>query len=206
MNKLRVEKAEFVTTAVSSKGYPKLHDSSGVQLPEVAFVGRSNVGKSSLINHLLRRKNLARTSSTPGKTQAINFFSIDERVVFVDLPGYGFAQVPKKMKKEWALLIQEYLETRDQLQLILFLFDIRRKPNEDDYLLMDWLLHYQKPFVLVLTKADKLTKTERAKQKKAIIEAFEVENMPVILYSATKNIGRPELLSVITEENKNDPS
>lgn len=199
MKKLCIEKTEFVTSAPNEKSYPTLKDASDRTIPEIAFVGRSNVGKSSLINHLVRRKNLARTSSTPGKTQLINFFLVDQCLALVDLPGYGYAKVSQKLRKEWAVTIQNYLERREPLNLIVFLFDIRRKPNDDDFALIDWLIHYQMPFVLVLTKADKFTKTQRQVHKKRILESFNVEGLQAIMYSTTKNIGRQELLNILTE-------
>ncbi|GAB4234759.1 MAG: ribosome biogenesis GTP-binding protein YihA/YsxC [Chlamydiales bacterium] len=200
---LHVEKARFICSAVSSKGYPKLYDTSGNHLPEIAFVGRSNVGKSSLINHLLRlrHKGLARTSSTPGKTREINFFSIDDGLAFVDLPGYGYAKVSKKQKEQWSVFIQEYLEDAHNLKLILFLFDCRRMPNEDDLMLMDWFEMHGLDTELILTKVDKLTNNELQAQLKKILHAFGKENLHTIPYSVTKNKGRQELLAAINSKN-----
>lgn len=170
---------------------------SGVILSEIAVAGRSNVGKSSLINHLLQTKGLAKTSSTPGKTQAINFFVTDDQLGIVDLPGYGFASVPLEVRKKWGPMVQGYLESRSTLQALLFLFDIRRTPNEEDLQLVQWAQFYEKPLILVLTKVDKVTKNELHRQTKKILEALG--QIPVVHYSSTKNVGRFALLHRIKE-------
>lgn len=190
---------KFIKSAVKPSGYPRIFDLSGNPLPEIAVVGRSNVGKSSLINHLFRHGKMAKTSATPGKTQLLNFFSIDDRLAFVDLPGYGFARVPAKTKAAWGPMIEGYLAGREHLQLILFLFDIRRMPNEDDLRLLDWIIAYDKPMILVFTKIDKLKKGERKGKIDKILQAFPAENICYTTYSTTKNIGRKELISLIHE-------
>jgi GTP-binding protein len=189
----------FVKTSVSKSDYPVLTNDQGASLPEVAVVGRSNVGKSSLLNHLFQRKGLVRTSSKPGKTQALNFFQIKNQCVFVDLPGYGYANVPLSVRKQWGPMIQNYLENREELKLVLFLFDIRRIPKEEDFALMEWLLHYQVPTLLVLTKSDKLNQSDKHKNTKKILDAFKFENFTYLLYSVPKNRGRDKLITLIEE-------
>lgn len=194
------DKAKFITTALLPRDYPVLRSDNGQLLPEIAVAGRSNVGKSSLINHLLRTKGLAKTSSTPGKTQAINFFTTDDKLGVVDLPGYGYASVPMEVKKRWAPMVQTYLEKRETLKLLLFLFDIRRLPNDDDRQLLNWAEYYQKPVILVLTKVDKVTKSGLQIQTKKIMAAFGTEDLPFVHYSTTKNVGRQNLIHLLKEE------
>jgi GTP-binding protein len=133
----------------------------GKPLVEIAFVGKSNVGKSSLINHLVKNAKLAKTSSTPGKTQSINFFSVDGLLALVDLPGYGYAKVSKEVRGQWADLIDHYLQNRTTLQLILLLIDVRRTLTEEDCTLIKWAAFHQKPLLLVFTKTDKLTESQK---------------------------------------------
>lgn len=192
-------KPTFVKSAQWAKDYPTLKNDRGELIPEIAVLGRSNVGKSSLLNHLLNAKNLIRTSSTPGKTQLINFITLERKICFVDLPGYGFAKVPENVRKEWGPMIQEYLNRRSQLNLLLFLFDVRRLPNEEDLQLMEWIVHTQKAMILVLTKTDKLTKNELASQTKKIMESFPVSNLHYVTYSVPKNVGKEELRHMIQE-------
>lgn len=129
-------------------------------MDEIAFAGRSNVGKSSLINHLTQKKDLAKVSSTPGKTQLINFFDIDESFALVDLPGYGFAKISKETREKWGDLIQGYLENRKTLKLIILLIDLRHPPTIEDIAFAKWALHFNKPLLIVFTKSDKLSKNE----------------------------------------------
>jgi len=199
MTKYLFENPQFIKTAMKQEQYPVLKASSGEQLPEIAFAGRSNVGKSTLINHLIRYKGMAKTSSTPGKTQGLNFFTINEELVFTDLPGYGYAKVSKKVKEGWGPMVQTYLKERTSLQLILFLFDIRREPTQDDLDLMKWIIYYEKAVILVLTKVDKVPKNRREARRKAILDGFGVENLHTTYYSASKNIGRQKLISLINE-------
>lgn len=190
--------AHFVTSAIKPP-FPQLKDDSGKALPEVAVAGRSNVGKSTLLNHLFGSKTLVKTSSVPGKTQLINFFSVNKKLAFVDLPGYGFAKVPLAVRESWGPLIQDYLSERPSLKLILFLFDIRREPNDEDIRLMEWIARAEKGVILVLTKVDKLSLQERQKQTKKIIQAFGVENLQYLHYSAPKNEGRDPLMRMLNE-------
>lgn len=151
-------KAQFLLSTLSA--FPNLKDPRGNPLPEIALAGRSNVGKSSLINHLLNQKKLAKTSETPGKTQLLNFFLIDEKCLFVDLPGYGFAKAPPEAVQEWSQAIDHYLNTRPSLKLLLLLVDSRRLLNEEDLVLVQWAQEKQIPLFLIFTKTDKLRPLE----------------------------------------------
>lgn len=196
--------ARFIKTAVTDKGYPILRDLSGNVVPEIAVAGRSNVGKSSLLNHLFQVKDLVKTSSTPGKTQALNFFLVNDQMGFVDLPGYGYAEVPLQVRKQWGPMVEKYLQERVSLKLILFLFDIRRKPNDEDKKFLEWAAHYQKAVILVFTKCDKLKTNERNKQIKEIIKSFDTENLHYVCYSVPKNLGHKELVKMILDALKDE--
>ena len=152
---MNIKSAEFVTSATKPSQYP------AAGLPEIAFAGRSNVGKSSLINVLVNRKHLVKTSSTPGRTQMINFFDINGNLTFVDLPGYGYARVPEAVQKKWGPMIETYLSGRRTLKAVVVIMDIRRTPREEEQNLIAWLKHYSIAKILVLTKADKLSKTKQ---------------------------------------------
>lgn len=197
MNEKSFKNPRFITTAVAADGYPVLKDPQGCLLPEIAVAGRSNVGKSSLLNHLFNVKGLVKTSATPGKTQALNFFSINDQLVFVDLPGYGFANVPPSVRKKWGPMVQGYLSKREQLKLILFLFDIRRVPNEEDLEFLEWAARSGKAVILVLTKVDKVNQKEKVQFTRRILETFDSENLHHVNYSVTHNIGRKELLHMM---------
>lgn len=200
MNKSLIFKnAKFIKSAVKPNEYPLCQNSKGKSIWEIAVAGRSNVGKSTLINHLLQTKGLAKTSSTPGKTQLLNFFVVDDLLSLVDLPGYGYAKVPISTKQQWGTMIQTYLEKREPLKLILFLFDIRREPNEEDRLLMEWIAYNQKSVILVLTKVDKVKRQECIINTRKIVEAFHAENLHYVHYSATKNIGRDQLIGMLKD-------
>jgi GTP-binding protein len=199
MNRSSFQNAKFVKTAIRSKDYPTLKTAFGDLMPEIAVAGRSNVGKSSLLNHLFHSKDLVKTSSTPGKTQAINFFTVSEEIAFADLPGYGYAQVPTSVRKQWGPMVQEYLEHRSSLRLILFLFDIRRTPNEEDLEFLEWTAHHQKSVILVLTKIDKVTRNEKAANTRKILAAFDSENLHHVHYSVVKNQGNRELMQILRE-------
>ena len=187
---MKIITTEFITGAVSPNQYPK------EPLPEFAFAGRSNVGKSSLIKSLLNRKKLVRISSTPGKTQEINFFKINDVMMFADLPGYGFARVPPALQKKWKKMIEEYLTQREPLTAIIFIVDIRRNPTELDLTLKEWLEELDRNYILVITKADKLSSSERGKQTKKIKAAFMGKNaLDLTVYSSKDHTGRKELWS-----------
>ena len=167
-------------------------------MPEIAFVGRSNVGKSSLLNSLVNRKRLAKVSNTPGRTQLVNFFVVNGDIRFVDLPGYGFAKAPKEVKATWDAMIRGYLENNPELRAICALFDIRRELSEEDYALLRWIKHYGIPFVAVLTKADKFVRSQQAQALKRIAADLEqFKPASVQLYSTTGRMGRDELLKVL---------
>ena len=151
---MNLHNARFEISAVSPAQYPK------GDIKEIAFAGRSNVGKSSMINKILNRKNLARTSSKPGKTATINFYNIDDALYFVDLPGYGYAARSKSETKNWGKMMEEYLATRPQLLTTILLVDSRHKPTDDDKMMLDWIRHYYENIIVVATKVDKLKKSE----------------------------------------------
>jgi len=185
--------AEFVKSAVKPADYPTGN------LPEIAFAGRSNVGKSSLINTLVNRKRLVRTSATPGRTQLLNFFDINAAFSFVDLPGYGYARVPASVQKQWGKMVETYLEGRRSLRGVILILDVRRTPREEESDLLDWLSHYRIPCVPVLTKADKLSKSKQMRQRKLIAEALAIGRGGLILFSARTRQGRDAVWSAIRE-------
>ena len=173
-------------------------------VPEVAFSGRSNVGKSSLINRLLNRKALARTSATPGKTATINFYRLDT-VRMVDLPGYGYAKVSDKERRRWSELIEGYFDDDRDLRLVLQLWDIRHDPSKDDYQMLEYMVERGIPFIIVLTKSDKLNKTERAKRLAAFDEILsDLEGITVIPFSATNGEGADEIRDILIQVTEDD--
>ena len=190
---MKINKSDFVISAVGKKQYPDQG------FPEVAFAGRSNVGKSSLINTLINRKNLARTSGRPGKTQTINFYLINDNFHLVDLPGYGFAKVSKDIKAKWSEFIEEYLNDSPNLVGIIQLIDLRHPPTEDDVMMYEWLKHLGVPFILVATKADKISKGQHLRHKKIIREKLLINNEDIQLFSSETKIGREEVLKWIVE-------
>ncbi|HIB42655.1 MAG TPA: YihA family ribosome biogenesis GTP-binding protein [Nitrospinaceae bacterium] len=190
---MKITSAEFLTGAVSYKQYP---DSA---YPELAFAGRSNVGKSSLINSLLNRKKLVKTSQTPGKTQEINFFKINNDFIFTDLPGYGFAKVPQPVRKRWGKMIEDYLLKRETLLAVIFIIDLRRRPSQLDLSLQRWLEAHGVEYLLVGTKMDKLSQSEIKKQKdKLNVAYFDGGEGELLVYSSKSSRGRKELWSKIT--------
>ena len=213
MTKYTFKNAKFITSATKASAYPVVKMPSGDLMTEIAVAGRSNVGKSSLLNHLFQSRDLVKTSSVPGKTQLINFFTLDGALSFVDLPGYGYAKVPMEVRKKWGPMIQEYLEKRSQLKLMLLLFDIRHIPNDEDRELIEWIVAAEKSVILVLTKVDKVTRNEKAANTAKILRAFNCENLHYTHYSTTKNVGRKELISMLIdalvedkiEEETNEP-
>ena len=170
MKKSAFENATFLKSAYSLKECPVFETVHGQEHFEIAMVGRSNVGKSSLINHLLSNSKLAKVSSTPGKTQGINFFLIDDENYLVDLPGYGYAKVAKTLKEKWSQILDDYFQKRSSLSLILFLLDIRRDPSPDDAAFFSWAKFHQKPIVVVFTKCDKVKKSELAPLTKQMVD------------------------------------
>ena len=197
-----ITQAQYLASAVNKSQYPS------ERLPEFVFIGRSNVGKSSLINSLTRVKNLARVSSQPGKTQTINFYELGAKLpgrearqnfYLVDLPGYGYAKTGKGNRKLWAAFIEEYLTTSQDLQFVCQLIDIRHAPMASDIEMFQWLVRRGLPVLVIATKADKLGKTARQKQVAVIQRALGVSDLSVLPYSSLKNEGRSDLLDVIGE-------
>lgn len=191
---MKITSAEFIKSAFAEEHWT----TDG--LPEIAFLGRSNVGKSSLINSLLQRKGLARTSNTPGRTQSINFFLINESFYFVDLPGYGYARVSKAMRKDWGKMAEDYLLKRRELVLFIQLVDSRHKPSELDRDLNEWLTYHQKNTLVVATKADKLSNN---KLKKSMLEIETVlPESKIVTFSAETGKGRETVWSEIEKSLK----
>ena len=188
---MKILSAEFVTSATKPSEYPP------EGYPEIAFAGRSNVGKSSLINVLVNRKRLVKTSSTPGRTQLLNFFDINDYITFVDLPGYGYARVPASVKKKWGPMIETYLAGRDTLKGVVLILDIRRIPRDEEHHLIAWLDHYAIARILVLTKADKLSKTKQGQQCAAVAGSLNVDSRDLILFSAKSRSGREDVWEAI---------
>lgn len=191
---LNLHKVEFVRSAVKTGDFP--NDA----LPQIAFAGKSNVGKSSTINRLLNRKNFARVGNEPGKTVHINFFQVDEKVYFVDLPGYGYAKVSKKERARWGQLMDEYFASEDTLTLGFQIVDIRHKPTADDVTMADWFLQTGMPFVVIANKLDKIKKSQLEGNLQTIRTTLHLpEEVPVIPFSAEKGTGREEVLALILE-------
>jgi GTP-binding protein len=188
-----IKSAEFVKSAVKPDQYPD------AALPEIAFTGRSNVGKSSLINTLVNRKRLVKTSSTPGRTQLINFFLINKTFTFVDLPGYGYAKAPASVRKKWGPMIETYLSTRKTLKGVALIMDVRRVPGIQDLNFIEWLYYYNLPGMLILTKADKLSKNKQLMQKATIAKALSVDKNDLILFSAKSRLGKDVVWDAIEE-------
>ncbi len=189
---MKINNPEFKTSAREPEDYPFHH------LPEVALAGRSNVGKSALINQIVNRKKLARTSSRPGKTQTINFYRVDNYFYFVDLPGYGFAKVSKQEKEKWGAMIETYLFNRYNLAGVILIVDARHQPTDDDLMMYDWLLEMQVPFLVAATKVDKLKRSERKPQRKLIKETLQLApSTPFTFFSAETGEGKKEVMKFI---------
>ncbi|MDN5293036.1 MAG: GTP-binding protein [Eubacteriales bacterium] len=189
---MKISRVNLVATAMAANQFPR------TPYPEVAFAGRSNVGKSSLLNKLVNRKNLAHTSSSPGKTRTINFYLVNDQFFLVDLPGYGYAQVSKEVRKKWGELIENYLRERENLKGVVLLVDARHEPTEDDRLMYDWLAYYRVPVVVVATKADKISRGKYLPQEKVIRQKLGLgEGVPVLFFSARTGQGREELWKLI---------
>ncbi|MFC6458073.1 ribosome biogenesis GTP-binding protein YihA/YsxC [Paenibacillus vulneris] len=195
---MKVNQAEFIISAVGPNQYP------ADALPEIALAGRSNVGKSSLINRMIQRKNLARTSSKPGKTQQLNYYKINQDLFFVDLPGYGYAQVSKSKREIWGKFIEIYLLHREFLKLVLLVIDLRHPPSKDDQAMYAWLKHNGVPLCVVTTKADKISKGQWQKHVKIVKETLQMDkNDPFVLFSSELGIGKDELWGVIESKIRN---
>jgi GTP-binding protein len=180
---MKVTRADFLTSAAGPEGYP----AGG--LPEIAFMGKSNVGKSSLINSLLGGRKLARTSNTPGRTQLINFFTVNEAMLFVDLPGYGYAKVPQRVRRQWGPMIENYLANRKELVLSIFLLDSRHAPTANDAQLQSWLQHQGLDFLVVSTKADRLSNNQLRKSLRVTADTLNVGLESIIPYSSVTGRG-----------------
>lgn len=180
-----IKDCNFIISAVSPNQYPES------DLPEIAFVGRSNVGKSSLINSLLRRKKLVKVSSNPGKTRTINFFTVNDEIMLVDLPGYGYAAVSKEEKIKWADMIETYLIKRINLKSVILLVDIRHKPTSDDEIMFDFIKHYNKSVIVIATKLDKISKNIILKNTILIKDTLGMDDNDIFIpYSSVNHIGR----------------
>ncbi|WP_299977669.1 ribosome biogenesis GTP-binding protein YihA/YsxC [Desulfobacula sp.] len=188
---MMIKTVEFVKSAVKPSQYPEY------DFPEIAFAGRSNVGKSSLINTLIQRKSMVKTSSKPGCTQLINFFLVNETLSFVDLPGYGYAKVSKKIRSQWQPMVNLYLSQRKSLFGLILLIDIRRDPAKEEFDMMEWLEAHEIPYLVVLTKSDKLSKTKQQKRLFSICSQMNREKNNVILFSTRTKKGRDTILEEI---------
>ena len=187
---MKVVSAEFIKSATLPSQYPE------GKLPEVAFVGRSNVGKSSLINTMTRRKNLARTSSTPGCTRLINFFEVNKQISLADLPGYGYAKVPEASRREWGPMIETYFKHRKSLKSVILILDVRRYPSEKDIDLIHWLSYYRIITMIVLTKTDKVSRSQAKLRQRQIKELLGLTTDP-ILFSARTGEGKDAIWEAI---------
>ncbi|WP_289103117.1 ribosome biogenesis GTP-binding protein YihA/YsxC [uncultured Fusobacterium sp.] len=188
---MNIKQADFVKSAVYEKDYPEQLNNM-----EFAFVGRSNVGKSSLINSITGRKKLAKTSKTPGRTQLINYFKINNEFFIVDLPGYGFAKVPKEMKAEWGKTMDRYIAS-PRKKLIFVLLDIRRIPSQEDIEMLVYLDHHDIPFKIIFTKMDKVSNNEKFKIMKEIKKKIEFHNEDVFFHSSLSDNGKEDILNFI---------
>ena len=191
---MKIKKAELETVCGISSVFPKN------VLPEFAFAGRSNVGKSSLINALMQRKSLARTSQTPGKTQTVNFYNVNDEFYFVDLPGYGFTKAAESVKAKWGKMVERYLRSSDVLRAVFLLVDMRHKPTADDVLMYEWVLSNGFHPIVIATKRDKLKKNEIPKAIKLIRETLQMEDEDILIpFSAETKVGREEIYKLIEE-------
>ena len=190
--KVNTHNADILLSATNKSHYPQ------DDIPEVALAGRSNVGKSSFINTMLNRKNLARTSGKPGKTQLLNFFNIDDKLRFVDVPGYGYARVSKKEREKWGKMIEEYLTTRDNLRAVVSLVDFRHEPSADDVQMYEFLKYYEIPVILVATKADKIPRGKWNKHESMIKKKLDFDKSDTfIIFSSVNKTGVEEAWNAI---------
>lgn len=198
---MQIKNVEFVKSAVKEPDYPE-----ALNNVEFSFVGRSNVGKSSLINSITNRRRIAKTSKTPGKTQLINYFKVNNDFYIVDLPGYGFAKVSKAMKKTWGETMEKYIASHRK-KLIFVLLDIRRVPSQEDIEMLHWLDHYHIPFKIIFTKMDKVSGNEKVKCLKEIRKKLDFHNDDVLFHSSLNHTGRQDVLDFMgkyLEEHKGD--
>lgn len=189
---MKINTVELIISAVRESQYPTDNKK------EFLLVGRSNVGKSSFINTIINRKSFARTSATPGKTQTLNFYKVNDEFYLVDAPGYGFAKVRDSLKKKFGLIIENYLKSRNNLQMVFLLIDFRHKPTEDDVLMYNYLKYYNIPVTIVCTKVDKVSKNSQEKNKKAIIKELNLQSeKEIILFSSITKNGKNEIYDEI---------
>lgn len=189
---MKINSVELTISAVRESQYPTDNKK------EFLLIGRSNVGKSSFINTIINRKSFARTSATPGKTQTLNFYKVNDDFYLVDAPGYGFAKVRNSLKKKFGLIIENYLKARENLEMVFLLIDFRHKPTEDDILMYDYLKYYNIPVTIVCTKVDKVSKNNHDKNNKAIIKELKLENdKDIILFSSITKNGKNEIYDEI---------
>ncbi|GGI40287.1 ribosome biogenesis GTP-binding protein YihA/YsxC [Mammaliicoccus stepanovicii] len=184
--KINPNNVDIIISAVDKKQYPE------TGLPEIALSGRSNVGKSTFINTLISRKKVARTSSKPGKTQTLNFFNIDDQVIFVDVPGYGYAKVSKKQREQFGKMIEQYLTTRESLKCVIQLVDLRHKPTQDDILMYNYLKHFEIPTIIIATKEDKIPKGKVQKHLKIIRQTLEIDSDDTLISYSSLNKDKTE--------------
>ncbi|MEC2054608.1 YihA family ribosome biogenesis GTP-binding protein [Peribacillus psychrosaccharolyticus] len=189
---MKVTSSDIVISAVKPEQYPK------APMPEFALAGRSNVGKSSFINKMINRKNLARTSSKPGKTQTLNFFIINNMLHFVDVPGYGYAKAPKTERDSWGKMIETYLSTREQLKAVIMIVDLRHAPSKDDVAMYEYFKHHDLPCVIVATKSDKIPKGKWQKHLKVVRETLQMDKSDeLLLFSSETGQGKDQAWGVI---------
>ena len=192
--KVNTHNADILLSATNKSHYPQ------DDIPEVALAGRSNVGKSSFINTMLNRKNLARTSGKPGKTQLLNFFNIDDKLRFVDVPGYGYARVSKKEREKWGKMIEEYLTSRENLRAVISLVDLRHEPSADDVQMYEFLKYYEIPVILVATKADKIPRGKWNKHESMIKKKLDFDKTDTfIIFSSVNKTGVEEAWNAISD-------
>ena len=191
---MTIRSAKFVVSLDRLRPFP------GQGLPEIAMAGKSNVGKSSMINSLLGNSKLARTSSAPGKTRLLNFFRVNDRFLLMDLPGYGFARAPKGERERWAEMIEGYLKGSEHLRRVLHLVDIRHEPTAEDRMMTQYLRHFDIPFTVVATKADKLSRAARGRSIPVICRSLAVQPWEVVPYSSEDGTGREAILELLENE------
>ena len=190
---MKIKSSDFIISAVGDKQFPK------DDLPEFALAGRSNVGKSSLINTIVNRKKLARTSQQPGKTQTLNFYLVNENFYLVDVPGYGYAEVSKEKQRKFGLMIEEYLQTRENLKCVFLLVDFRHKATENDILMYNFLKYYELPTVVVATKYDKVKNSQKEKTEKALKESLKLlPQDKLVVFSSVPKKGREEIYNILS--------
>ncbi|MBC1350527.1 YihA family ribosome biogenesis GTP-binding protein [Listeria welshimeri] len=189
-----VNNVELIISAVRPEQYPE------TDLPEYALAGRSNVGKSSFINTMIRRKSMARISQKPGKTQTLNFYKIEEALFFVDVPGYGFAKVSKTEREKWGVMIETYITSREQLRGVIQIVDLRHKPTEDDRMMYEFLKYYEIPVIVVATKSDKIPRSKWQKNAKIVRETLDFDpDDKFVLFSSETKMGKDEAWQFIKE-------